>query len=374
MNYENLHELINRYEANLDATMGPVHREQFKWEAMKLFRDVWFSENASQLPFADMFNQARKGCGWMVDNSRINPTSGVVKMAQAEPDTVERLFKELLFAEDNGDLSLRQSHMDDFVDQIETLRLKLFPRHWKYKHDRHAASCYRSFFTPDQDYVYRFSDADLMARYIGFEKPLGSGQYFSLPAYYEMCDIIVDALKQHPTLLGSHQERLNDKCYRDDSLHLMAFDFMYCCRTYGYYHGLTQFGPIKKGNKASQQKASNDQKRQQLIDDINEAQNQLLTLQTQLADYEIVSLIGTDVSTPQYGRGVVIEQEENKIGVQFGEVVKTFMIHKQFAMRPKFEDEEQIVDLLSNRADILRQIDKVTKQIVRDTASIDALS
>lgn len=376
MNYENLHELINRYEANLDKTMGPIHREQFKWEAMKLFRDVWFSEDAGKMPFSEMFNQARKGCGWMIDNSRISPTSGVVKLAQIESETVEHLFREILFADDNGDLSVRQSHMDDFVDQIETLRLKHFPRHWKYKHDRHAASCYLSFFAPDQNYVYRFSDADLMARYIGFEKPLGSGQYFSLPAYYEMCDIIVDALKQHPTLLVAHQERLNDNCYQDDSLHLMAFDLMYCCRTYGYYHGLTQFGPVKKTdkNKATQQKVTNEQKRQQLIDSVNEAQNQLLSLQTKLADYELISLIGTEVSTTQYGRGVVIEQEENKITVQFTDAVKTFMIHKQFALRPKFEDEEQIVDLLSNRADILKQIDKVAKQISRDTASIELLS
>lgn len=375
MNDGNLHELIDRYEAKLDETMGPESREQFKWEAMKIFRDAWFSEEASQQTFAEMFSRARKGCGWMIDNSRIASTSGVVKMAQIEPVTVEHLFKDVLFADDNGDLTLRQRHMDEFLDQIETLRLKLFPRCWKYKHDRHAASCYLSFFAPAENYVYRFSDADLMARYIDFEKPIGSGQFFSLPAYYEMCDAIVEALKQHPTLLAEHKKRLNDQCYQDDSLHLMAFDLMYCCRTYGYYHGLTKYNITRKtdNSKAARQKAADDEKRKQLEESICAAQDELLTLQTQLAEYEPISLIGTEVSTASYGSGVVVKQDENKLDVQFADTVKTFVIHRKYTQRPNFEDEEQIVDLLSNRADILAQIDNVTKRIARDTKFLESI-
>lgn len=376
MNYENLHELINRYEAGLDITMNTDHHEQFKWEAVKTFRDVWFSEKAKEMSFAEMFNQARKGCGWLIDNATISPTSGVVKMAQAEPEKVRALFNEVLFADDGGDLSVRQEHMEDFVDGIETLRLKLFPRNWKYQHERHSASCYLVLFAPESNYIYRASDANMMARYIDFDKPIGSGKSFSLSAYYEMCDAIVAALKEHSSLLEEHKKRLNENCYQDDSLHLMAFDLMYCSRCYGYYHGLTDFGPLRKSGKtkAAKQKAANEQKRQQLTESINAAQDQLLTLQIQLADNELISLLDTEVTTAEYGDGVIIGQEENNVKVRFGELTKDYKIHKQYASRPVFEDDEQIVELMSNRADLLEQIKKVTKQIERETELLESLS
>lgn len=364
MNTENLHELINRYEAGLDETMNPVHHEQMKWEAVKIFRNAWFPEEAQNMPFADMFNRARKGCGVVIDNASVSPTSGVVRMAQAEPETVKSLFNDVLFADDGGDIAVRQEHMDEFIDRINDLRLRLFPRNWKYAHERHAASCYLAFFAPESNYIYRASDANMMAKYIEFGKPIGTGKSFSLPAYYEMCDAIVEALKEHPSLLAAHKERLDSNCWQDDSLHLMAFDLMYCSRCYGYYHGLTYFGPLKKtgAGKASKQKAANDQKRQELTDSIRDLQDQLLTLQMQLAEVEPVSLLDTEVTVNGLGTGIIVGQEENKITVRFGDQMKDYMIHRKYASRPVFEDDEQIVELMSSRVDLLEQIEKINKQ------------
>ncbi len=53
-------------------------------------------------------------------------------MAEKEPKTVESLFTDVPFAEDGGDIALCQKHMDSFMAQIEALRLKLFPKYWKY--------------------------------------------------------------------------------------------------------------------------------------------------------------------------------------------------------------------------------------------------
>ena len=35
-----------------------------------------------------------------------------------------------------------------------------------------------------------------------------------------------------------HFSKLDDRCYQDQSLHLLAFDLMYCSRTYSFYHDL----------------------------------------------------------------------------------------------------------------------------------------
>ena len=89
--------------------------------------------------------------------------------------------------------------------------------------------------------AYRLADINTdigLDEYIGYETDIGSGAYFKLPVYYQMCDLIVSALKDHPSLLEEHFKRMDDRCYEDRSLHLLAFDLMYCSRTYRFYTGL----------------------------------------------------------------------------------------------------------------------------------------
>ena len=88
--------------------------------------------------------------------------------------------------------------------------------------------------------IYRYREAEEFAKYTEFGFDLGSGESFSLPNYYKLCDIIVDALKEHEDLISKYKKLIkdNDKYYYDKSLHLLAFDLMYCCRTYNFYSGL----------------------------------------------------------------------------------------------------------------------------------------
>ena len=161
-------------------------------------------------------------------------------MAEQRPDEVERLVREVLFAdyESIGDL---QNNMDEFLEEIEKIRQELFPRFYRYKQDRHAASCYLAFFAPETHFIYRYSEAEEFAKYIEFGKDLGAGVDFKLENYYELAEIVVEALKEHPSLLEKHDAlfKENDHYYYDTSLHLMTFDLMYCCRFYNFYTGLS---------------------------------------------------------------------------------------------------------------------------------------
>ncbi len=50
MNTDNLHALIDRYEADYEHINGPEHNGKFKWAAIRCFRDVWFSGEAEEMP------------------------------------------------------------------------------------------------------------------------------------------------------------------------------------------------------------------------------------------------------------------------------------------------------------------------------------
>ena len=87
MNTHNLHEFIKRYEENINLIYGDVHDELFKWQAMKVWRDEWFKPDTAFASFADRFNAARKEFSLFIDNSRMHPSTGVIKLWEKEPFT-----------------------------------------------------------------------------------------------------------------------------------------------------------------------------------------------------------------------------------------------------------------------------------------------
>ena len=128
MNLDNLHELISRYEAKMPLLYDEgTHDELFKWRAMKTWRENWCKSADTFKTFADRFNASRKDFSLIMDNSRMHPSSGVIKLWEAEPETVEHLFNDVLFADDNGDAATAQNNMDRFLKEYEELLHRHFP-------------------------------------------------------------------------------------------------------------------------------------------------------------------------------------------------------------------------------------------------------
>lgn len=366
MNSDNLHELINRYEAKMDLLYGEEHFELFKWCAVKCWRNEWFKSDGSFPNFAERFTAAKKEFSLFIDNSRMHPSSGVLKLWEKEPDTVEHLFNEVLFADIQGDVNIAQQKMDQFVDEYEQLRQRHFLGNWSYKQDRHSASVYLVMNDPGFHYAYKSSEALTMAKYTDFGFQIGSGGSFSLENYYKMCDQIVEALKEHETLLEKHFNKLTDKCYVDKSLHLLAFDLMYCCRTYGYYHGLvapTTGKTIKKSTIKTVSKKELEAAEAERTARLLALEQELSDLEQRIGDYEELSLTGVQVSFPKYGTGIVTGQTGNKITVQFPNIVKTFVLDERYSARPHFENDEEIVAAFTEYGRIQDRINQIKKEL-----------
>lgn len=366
MNIDNLHELINRYEENLDLIYGTEHYELFKWQAMKTWQQEWKKPADCFATFADRFNAARKDFSLFVDNSRMHPSTGVIKIWEQDPQAVEQLFSEVLFADAHNDASVVQEHMDTFLDKYEGLRQKYFPGNWSYKQDRHSASVFLALNDPSFNYVYKSSEALTMAKYIGYETDIGSGAYFKLPVYYQMCDLIVSALKDHPSLLEEHFKRMDDRCYEDRSLHLLAFDLMYCSRTYRFYTGLIAPESTrirKKSTSSSKAAEALARKEEERNTKIAQLQQEIDELESVADNCEDISLIGVQVSSDKYGTGTVVSQDINKIGVQFEEVLKSFVLDKKYSSRPRFEDDDTIVEAFTIYGQRMEKINSLKRQL-----------
>ena len=167
MNKENLNTLIQRYEEKFyDLINNKENEEIFKWHAVGCFQAAWFSPSAATQSFLERFRAATKECAVLLDNSQVSPTHGIIKMTEQEPEEVERLFVDILFADDDGDLSIRQDHIEEFLEGIEAVRQRHFPSFWKFRQDRHCAFTYLALYAPAENYIYKYSEANEFAKYI----------------------------------------------------------------------------------------------------------------------------------------------------------------------------------------------------------------
>ena len=367
MNQDNLHELIRRYQAKMPLLYDEnSHDELFKWRAMLTWQESWFGSRYGYKNFIDRFNASCKDFGVLVDNARMHPTNGVNKLWEVEPETVEHLFCDVLFADPQGDIQTVQKNMDAFLAGYDELLQRHYPTNWSFKQDRHSSSVYLAMMDPKLNYIFKSSEAQTMAKYIDFGINIGSGANFSLPNYYKLCDAIVDAMYEHEGFWEAHEKYLDNRHYDDKNLHLLAFDLMYCCRTYGYYRGLTVSSTGKTIKKAAvtaltpEERAYLEEERLRKISAMEEEINEL---ERSCDGCEDISLLGVQVTSPQFGSGKIIEQDLNRIKVAFPDSVKPFILDKKFPARPRFENDEEIVSAFTVYGRAQERIAFLQKQI-----------
>lgn len=362
MHTQNLHELIARYEEAMEWIYSPAHDELFKWRAVATWRREWMKPREAFASFAERFSAAKKDFLLFTDNSRMHPSSGVIKLWEKEPQEVEHLFSDVLFADAHGNPDTAQEHMDAFLQAYEVLRQKHFPGNWSYKQDRHSASVFLAMHDPAFHFVYKSSEAGMMAHAIGFEPAPGNGASFRLSDYYRLCEVLVGALKEHDTLLEKHFGYLDERCFRDESLHLLAFDLMYCSRTYSFYRGLAETGRGREGKKAgtSEESARREEARRARIMEI---EDELAGLEGVQGDGEDISLLGVRVTSETYGVGMVVSQDVNRIGVQFPGVKKDFILSSKYPQRPRFEDDEDVIEAFTAYGERMERIGQLKRQL-----------
>ena len=366
MNLDNLKTLIKCYEDNLELIYNTEHDELFKWRAVQHFRDVWYAPENEGLNFAQRFNKAKKESSVLIDNSRVSPSNGVVKIAEVAEQEVEDLFFNVLLADDGGDIAVRQNHMEAFLEGMEALRVKHYPQCWKYKQDRHAASCYMCFFAPDDNFIYHYTEVEEFAQHIEYGIDIGSGENFKLDAYYKMCDEVIAVLRESTSLLEKQKKLIGtDEYYSDPSLHLLAFNLIWCSNTYNFYKGMTHISKkesIKEYTLAQlreKERAELEAKRNALLDEIKQ-------LELDIEPCKDIILIGVQVSDKITGAiGTIIAQKINQITVQYETGTKTYFINKKYISRPRFEDDEEIVEAFTEYDEKKLKLDSLYRELAR---------
>lgn len=234
MNKTRLGQLFSNYIEKFEYINNPDFNETYKWTVVEQYRE---SFNLDAPDLSAMLYEVWKISENLIDSANQQPFYALVTYAKEEPETVRNMYREL-FADDGGDLALRQAKIYAFIQKSEELKAKYAPGSWRYTNDQRSVMAYLFFHDPEHNYLYKSTQAHEFADCVDFLDDWGSGANFKLDVYYRMCDELVASMKEFPKLIQTHMSRYEDtkeQLYEDTGLHVLAFDMIYSSQVYNLY-------------------------------------------------------------------------------------------------------------------------------------------
>lgn len=241
-NYIERFEFINRPDGM---------NENYKWYAVRRFQEI-FDLDAPD--FASMLKKACRATENLIDSSMQHPFSGLVAIAEkyGEAETLRGMFRGL-YADDGGDLTARQAKIDAFLASCDKLLARHVPSSRLYRNDQRSAMAYLWFYDPDRYSLCKNTEARHLADIAEFYDDWGPYAAFKLDVYERFYQGLIEAMRQNSDLMAVHASRFEGheaEMHPDTNLHILAFDMIYCVKTYSL-----------GGNISSARKPSAEEKR-----------------------------------------------------------------------------------------------------------------
>lgn len=370
MNTNNLNLIFENYISQFERINEPKGaNENYKWFAVHNFQKV-FDIDAPD--FAAMLKKACKATENMIDNY-MQPFGGLVVMAEkdGESETLRQMFR-LLYAEDGGDLSVRQEKITAFLKSCDDLLEKHYPSSHLYKNDQRSAMAYLWFHDPDNNYMCKTTEARYLADAAEFYEDWGTYTNFHLDVYYRFCDALIDEIQKYPDLIEIHKSRFEGhegEMHPDLNLHVLAFDIIYCARTYGLYRGVAVRNISLEDKKLYQQRK---EKAAQLADDLAKAEENMLLLQNGIAEAEAIVRSGSTLRHKSFGVGELIEFDGRYLVIKFPEFEgpKKFELYSAFGNGFITADTPLFSDFIERYANVLKQANRIPDQVKRAEAAL----
>ncbi len=365
MNKKNLDKIIEQYIENFTLLNSPVeaggHDEGYKWRVISSFKEHW---NIDAPNFCEMFCKATEAIGKtnLINNSRVHPLQGIVNIMTKfdEAEFVRKQFK-MLYSDDDGDFDARGERANVFRENMNAKIDNYYPGTWKFLQNPFACIFYLSLNRPEENYIYRASEAHEWADCMVYGDDFGSGATFSLKKYYKMCDELREALQDYPELLELHQERFNREAKGfDDQLHLLVFDIIFCSHYMGFYNECPSLGVSSKERvKIAKRREENERLDSQAV----AKQEEIDVLEKELK--ELPDLIGRKVTHKSFGEGIVESYENEKYTIAFKDrktkfkeeaIAKGLLIFKDDAVKTAATSNLKIQSALKRKDAELREI------------------
>ncbi len=323
MNQRNLKQIFANYIDRFEELNNSDHEEYYKWQIAKEFRpmmDAALDAAPEDLPMK--LYEVKKRTFNLID-SYTQPFHGLVKFSEHEPETVRNMFRKL-FASADDDLDVQQERIREFLDESHKLRDKYFPESYLYNDDMHSVTAYLFLYDPEKNYLFKATHALKFADCIEFYEDWGSGENVKLDVYYRMCDRLVEEIKADDAIMKTDASRFDSgwgidpaTLHSDNEKHILAFDLIYCCSTYGLFKGIDFDRPNSKEKQLINEKRK---AAKEYLVKFEEASAENQKLQDAIEYLEKLFAVDSVVVHKSYGKGKILENSDTKLKIEFESV------------------------------------------------------
>ena len=316
MNILHLQQIIDHYITRFAELNGPGNDEYYKWQIIQRFRPMMDEAlAATDAGFPDKLYAIKKLTSNLID-SFTQPLNGLVEFSKREPATVRQMFIELFRVADVDEIT-KQAAIQEFLDQSHRLRDEYFPDSYLYNDDLHSVTGYLFLYDPDHNYLYKATHCRDFADCIEFYDDWGSGENTRLDVFYRMCDTALAAIKENEALMATDASRYEidpGNMHPDAEKHILLFDLIFCCSTYGLFNGINFVVPKSSERQLMQERK---EKAEKLARDLDTAKHKLAELDKAKAFIISVFQPGTVIRHRSFGMGTISEVSDTAFTAQF---------------------------------------------------------
>lgn len=196
MNAERLKLLFDNYCAHMPGTGAP-ERVQTLWRSAADCAGAFDPDAADAAGMLQAALTAAQPAFSAAGSAQ--PLNGLLCLAEKEPEMLREALNRMM-ADDGGDLALRQAKMQAFCERCNE-RLALFPeakRTWM--QNIRSAMNLMALLKPEENWLYKSTEARYMADMIGCVADVSNGALFSLTGFFGMAAGLAAAAEAHEGL------------------------------------------------------------------------------------------------------------------------------------------------------------------------------
>ncbi len=359
MNHKNLDLILEQYVSRFDELNDREGDDEgYKWRAESCFKANW---DINTDDFPEMFQVAMKDTSNLIDNAAVQPIEGIRLLLSHEEEIefVRQCFREL-YSADDGDLTERQKRIHAFRDNINEHISQYVGESGKYSQTTGSVIYYLNLWQPEENYIFKSTEATAWANCIEFEDDFGSGSSFSLEKYYKMCDELLEELENYEDLLSMHARRMEEQADGfDDELHILVYDIIYCAYTYDFYAGMDI--PLIS-TEERMKKAENQQEIERMEQHVAHIEQELAELEGEQVSFP--DMTGGSVNHKKFGEGTGITCENGKLKVDFSGMEKQFQYPQVFQQGFLSCPDEDAMALFAKSAETEKQKNSLQKELL----------
>lgn len=369
MNSERLKTLTNIYISRYEDIIKGDDDPRDKWVAAAICSRT-FDLNAAD--FGKMFDAAMKRAGSFIDENSAKPTDGIRLLCKkGRADDVQNEF-DLLLDNDGGDIDARQERVRSFVKNINAMLQEIAPEKWQYRQKIRTGIRYLAFIRPEDNYLFRASEAAAFAGFAEVEEEIGYDRKLNLNNYYKTCDELADYLASREDLTDLVDESLREKGKEagikdleklDPKCHLLAYDMIHCAYVYDFY---SDKAATRKSKISTVQQRRIDRMRQsaKLLEEREKTIDHLEEVEVRESLTKVPSVNGRKVQHKAFGTGKITSQDGRYLTVQFDSISKKFalpgvVVNGYLA----FTNSDKVADACRELSDVMNEHQKTADEL-----------